>query len=118
MTSAAIVKEAVKLLDSKKAIDITVMEVGKLSTLGDYFIIASGSNVTQVKSLAEELEDKMSQMGLEPRRIEGESTAMWILMDYNDILIHIFYHETRDFYCLERLWADAPQLDVAKLLES
>ena len=116
MTSAAIVKEAVKFLDNKKAIDITVLEVGKLTTLGDYFVIASGSNVTQVKALAEELENKMSEMGLEPRRIEGESSAMWILMDYNDILIHIFYHETRDFYCLERLWADAPQLEVAKLL--
>jgi ribosome-associated protein len=111
------VKYAVKLLDDKKATDIAVLEVGRLTTLGDYFVIASGGSSTQVKALAEELEDKFSAQGIEPRRKEGERTAMWILMDYGDVLIHVFYHETRDFYCLERLWADAPQVDVAELLK-
>lgn len=116
MTSYEMVQFAVKTLDEKKATDITVLEVGKLTTLGDYFVIASASNTTLVKSLADELEDKLSKQGLEPRRVEGEKSAMWILMDYGDVIIHIFYGETRDFYCLERLWADAPQLDTAKII--
>jgi ribosome-associated protein len=117
MTSNEIMRFVVKQLDSKKAKDIAVLEVGKLTTLGDYFVIASGTSTTQVKSLAEELEDKLAAAGIEPRRVEGESSAMWILLDYSDVIIHIFYHETRDFYCLERLWADAPQMDVESLLK-
>ncbi|MDR2932147.1 MAG: ribosome silencing factor [Oscillospiraceae bacterium] len=105
------------MLDNKKATDLTVLEVGKITTLGDYFVIASGSNITQVKSLAEELEDRLSEQGIEPRRVEGERSAAWILMDYGDVIIHIFHDETRDFYCLERLWADAPQMDVAGMIE-
>lgn len=117
MTSAEIVNFTVKLLDKKKATDIQVLEVGKITTLGDYFVIASGSSNTQVKALAAEIEDRLAEQGLEPKRVEGESSAMWILMDYYDVIIHIFYHETRDFYCLERLWADAPQLDVEEILK-
>lgn len=116
MTSFELVKTAVKLLDDKKATDINVLDIGELTSLGDYFVIASGGSTTQVKSLAGELEDKLSAAGMEPRRVEGESSAMWVLMDYGDVIIHIFYKETRDFYCLERLWADAPEVDVEKLL--
>lgn len=116
MTSNEMVRFIVKLLDDKKAKDISVMEVGKLTTLGDFFIVASGTSTTQVKTLAEEIEDKLSALGIEPRRVEGETSAMWILLDYSDVIVHIFYHETRDFYCLERLWADAPQVNVEQLL--
>jgi len=116
MTSYEKVELIVKTLDDKKATDITVLEVGKITTLGDYFVIASGSSTTQVKALAEEIEDKLANLGIEPKRVEGERSAMWILLDYSDFIIHIFYHETRDFYCLERLWADAPQVDISKLI--
>lgn len=116
MNSKEMVEFAVKLLDSKKARDIRVLEVGKITSLGDYFIIASGGSTTQVKALAQEVEDKLSQQGIEPKRIEGEKSAAWILLDYYDVIIHIFGEETRDFYCLERLWADAPLMDISNLL--
>ena len=117
MTPTEMMSFVVKTLDAKKATDIQVLEVGKLTTLGDYFVIASGASTTQVKSLAEELENKLSGFGLEPKRMEGEKSAMWILMDYSDVIIHIFYHETRDFYCLERLWADAPKVDIEEIIK-
>lgn len=115
-SSLELVRQAVSFLDSKKAQDIVVLEIGGLTSLGDYFVIASGSSSTQVKTLAEELEQKLSGQGIEPRRVEGSGSAMWILMDYNDVMIHVFYHETREFYCLERLWADAPKMDLGDIL--
>ncbi|MDR2909615.1 MAG: ribosome silencing factor [Oscillospiraceae bacterium] len=116
MTPHELMEEAVRFLDSKKAEDLAVLDIGNLSGIGDYFIIASASNTTLVKTLAEELENRLSAAGMEPRRVEGASSAMWILMDYYDVIIHIFYRETRDFYCLERLWSDAPRLDVQAIL--
>lgn len=115
MTSKELVKFVAKLLDSKKAERITVLDIGNLTTLGDYFVIASGKSNTQVKALAGEVEDKLAEQGIEPRRVEGESSAMWILMDYQDVVIHIFYDETRDFYGLERLWADAVEVDYNEI---
>jgi len=108
-------KQIAAILDNKKAQRITVLDISGLTTLGDYFVIASGSSSTQVKALAGEIEDKMTQQGIEPKRVEGESSAMWILMDYYDVIVHIFYDETRDFYGLERLWADAVEVDVDEL---
>ncbi|MCL2579828.1 MAG: ribosome silencing factor [Oscillospiraceae bacterium] len=112
----AFVEKAVKLLDAKKAEDIVVLDLRELTSIGDFFIIASGNNITLVKSLAEELEEQMAKDGLRPRRIEGANSSMWILMDYVDVVVHLFYNETRDFYCLERLWADAPKLDLKGLI--
>lgn len=117
MTAKEIMKIAVKTLDSKKAEDILVLNVGELTPMGDYFVIASGNSNTQVKALAGEIEDKLTKVGVEPKRREGEQSAMWILLDYGDVIIHIFYKETRDFYCLERLWADAPQEDLEECLK-
>ena len=107
--SLQFVKQAVSLLDAKKAEDIVVLDIRELTSIGDFFIIASAGNTTLVKTLAEELEDKFAAEGIEPRRVEGASSAMWILMDYADVIVHVFYNEQRDFYCLERLWADAPK---------
>lgn len=116
MTSYEMVKFMVKLLDNKKAADIEVLGIGKLTSLGDYFVIASGGSDTQVKTLAEDLEDKLSGQGVEPRRVEGEKSAAWILMDYGDVIVHLFHKDTRGFYCLERLWADAEKVDVEAIL--
>ena len=110
--SLQLVKKVVALLDAKKAEDIEVLDMRELTSIGDFFIIASGGNTTLVKTLAGELEDKLSAEGIEPRRVEGASSAMWILMDYSDVVIHIFYSEQREFYCLERLWADAPKFEA------
>ncbi len=115
-SSEELVKEIVKVLDNKKAIDITAIKIKDLSTIGDYFVVASGSNLSQVRALAEAVDEKLSSLGVEPKRIEGYQSCLWVLMDYYDVVVHIFNHETREFYSLERLWADAPKLDISGLL--
>lgn len=116
MTSLEKARQIVKVLDSKKAKDIKLLEIQKLSSLGDYFIIASGSSNTQVKSLADEVEDSMTKLGEEPKRVEGHQSAQWILLDYYDVMVHVFLNETREFYNLERLWCDAPAVDISDLI--
>lgn len=99
---------AAKILDNKKAKDIRVLKIRDVSSLGDYFIICSASNKSHVQSLSDELDFALGhEYGLKPRRVEGYSSANWVLMDYSDVIIHIFYEETREFYSLERLWSDA-----------
>jgi len=110
--SLALAMDIVKLLKDKKADRITLLDIDKLTTLGDYFVIASGNNTTLVKALCGEIEEKLSLRGIRPKRLEGERGAMWILMDYGDVIVHLFYNETRDFYGLERLWADAAEIDL------
>ena len=94
----------VKALDSKRAEDIRIIEIGDLTIVADYFVIANGTSSTQTKALAEEVEFKMSQLGIEPNRTEGYQGATWVVLDYGDIIVHVFYKETRDHYNLERLW--------------
>ena len=103
-------------MDSKKAKDIRLIKIEGISSLGDYFVVASASNTTQVKAIADEVEDEMTKLGLEPNRVEGRQSAQWILMDYYDVMVHVFLDEARNFYNLERLWGDAPQLDISDLL--
>ena len=117
MTSIELAQKVAGILDSKKAADVTVMDIRQLTTLGDYFVIASGGSNTQVKALADEVDKQLSQVGLEPKRIEGYASATWILMDYYEVMIHIFYQETREFYGLERLWSDAPQVDLSEIVK-
>ena len=103
-------------MDSKKAKDIRLIKIEGISSLGDYFVVASASNTTQVKAIADEVEDEMTKLGLEPNRVEGRQSAQWILMDYYDVMVHVFLDEAHSFYNLERLWSDAPQLDISDLL--
>ncbi len=96
-----------KLLSEKKATGIVYISVAEKTTLCDYFIIAGGRSKTQVKSLAENLEEKLEKdYGLTPRRKEGVREGRWAVLDYSDVIVHIFGDEERDFYCLERLWED------------
>ena len=111
-----LVHTIVRLLDGKKAEDITAIQIKELTTIGDYFVVASGNSSTQVKAMANEVEDKLSAMGIEPRRVEGHQTCLWILLDYRDVIVHIFNHVTREFYGIERLWSDAPRMDISHLL--
>lgn len=97
---------AVEILDSKKARDIDVIDISGISVLADYFIICSGTSSTHIKALADELEEKMSEAGYQCLRKEGYDSAGWILLDYGDIVVHIFREEERGFYKLERLWSD------------
>lgn len=116
MDSKNIIEIAVKTLDKKKGQDIQVIDISDLSILGDYLIIATGHSSTQVKALADEVEYQISQSGVEPHHIEGKSTS-WIVLDYSDVMIHIFHHEARNFYALERLWADGKKVDISNLIE-
>lgn len=79
-------------------------------------MLATGTSSPHVKALAEEVEDTLAKEGLEPRRVEGAQSATWILIDYQDVILHIFTKETREFYSMERLWADAPRMDLAGLV--
>ena len=113
MTSLEQARKIVQVMDSKKAKDIRLIKIEGISSLGDYFVVASASNTTQVKAIADEVEDEMTKLGLEPNRVEGRQSAQWILMDYYDVMVHVFLDEARSFYNLERLWSDAPQLDIS-----
>ena len=97
---------ACKALEDKKAVDIKVIDIEKVSILTDYFIIASGTNRNQVQAMADNAEEILGRAGYEPRQIEGYQNANWILMDYRDVIVHIFCREDRLFYDLERIWRD------------
>ncbi|MBQ8786891.1 MAG: ribosome silencing factor [Oscillospiraceae bacterium] len=117
MTQEELIASAVKILDGKKAEDIRVIKIGDLTILADYFIIADGTSSTQTKALADELEFRLKQQGREPKQVQGNNGSNWIILDYSDVVIHIFYKETRDFYNLERLWSDGEDIDISKYLD-
>ena len=118
MTDNEILTIAVKAIDSKRGENIRIIKIDELTVIADYFIIANGSSTTQVKALADEVEFKLSEAGLEPKRTEGYQGANWIVLDYIDVVIHIFHKETRDFYDLERLWQDGVEVDPRVYLDS
>lgn len=93
-------------LSSKKAEDILLIDVREKTALCDYFVIASGRNTTQVRALCENLEEHLSKQGIEPRRTEGVRDGRWGVLDYGDVIVHIFNDESRLFYHLERLWTE------------
>lgn len=105
------VKIAVKALEDKKGEDIKVIDIQGVSILADYFIIASGTNSSQVKAMADSVEDDLGKAGYECRQVEGYNTANWILLDYNDIIIHVFSKEDRLFYDLEKIWREGKQIE-------
>ena len=115
MTSKELAKLACDALDDKKALEIKVINIGNVSTLADYFIIASGTNHNQVQAMADNVDETLGRAGYEPKQIEGYQNANWILMDYRDIVIHIFDEENRLFYDLERIWRDGTVVEVEDL---
>lgn len=106
----------VKALDSKNALDIEVIKVSDLTIIADYFVIATGTSNTHTRGLADEVEFKLSELKESPDHIEGFDGAMWIALDYHDILVHIFYREARKEYSLEKLWSDGEAVDIDTLL--
>lgn len=115
MTSLEKAKNIAKILDKKKAIDIVGIETKELTVMSDYFIIASGTSNTHVRALADEVDDEMKKLGVEVDHIEGRATG-WILLDYNDVLVHVFQPESRQYYNIERLWNDAARVDLSDVL--
>ena len=101
-----------KILDNKKALDITVLKVADQSSVWEYFVIATGQSNTQVKALTNEIEEKMEEKEERPLHIEGYSSCEWVLMDYDDVNVNIFQEESRMFYSLERLWQDCEKVEV------
>ena len=95
-----------QILDKKGALDITILQVDHMTSITDYFVIASGRNVQSVRSLAEDLEDKLAEEGIEPRRREGMHESRWIVQDYASVILHLFHPEERNYYNIERLWQD------------
>lgn len=117
MTQEEILTAAVRILDGKKAEDIKVIGIKDLTIIADYFIIANGTSSTHTRSLADELEFRLKEQGLEPRQIQGNNGSNWIILDYSDVVVHIFNKEMREFYNLERLWQDGTETDITKYLE-
>ena len=115
MTSLEKAKNIAKILDKKKAIDILGIETKELTVMSDYFVIASGTSNTHVRALADEVDDEMKKLGVEVDHIEGRATG-WILLDYNDVLVHVFQPESRQYYNIERLWNDAARVDLSDVL--
>ena len=116
LTTEQKIEVIVKALDSKRAEDIQAIKIGDLTIIADYFIIADGTSNIHTKALAEEVEFKMTQLGIEPSRTEGYQGQTWIVLDYGDVVVHVFYKETRDNYNLERLWSDGTSVDISKYL--
>ncbi len=116
MESNLLVKEIAKVLDEKKAVDITAIKTEEVTIVSDYFIIASGTSNTHAKSLADDVEYEIkTRLGIDPEHIEGRATG-WILLDYGTVLVHIFTQDNREYYNLERLWADASTVDLSDVI--
>ncbi|MCL1789510.1 MAG: ribosome silencing factor [Oscillospiraceae bacterium] len=118
MTDLEMLQIAVKTLDAKKGFDLKVIKIGDVSSIANYFVLATGASSSQVKTLADETEQKLKEAGATPRRTENYRGANWVVLDYIDVVIHIFYKETRDFYDLERLWQDGEEIDIKTFTEN
>lgn len=111
-------QRAVHWLDEKKALDVKLVRVDKQTIIADYFVIASGTSTTHIKSLADEVEFRLGEEGYSPSRIDGANNDSWIIMDYGSVLIHIFKSDSREFYKLEKLWGDGDIKDIRSILKS
>ena len=109
------VKTAVAALQDKKGEDIRVIDISGVTVIADYFIIASGSKPNQVQALVDNVEEQMYKAGYDDPRVEGYNTASWVLLDYNDVIVHVFSQDDRLFYDLERIWRDGKEIDVDSL---
>lgn len=114
MESLTLAKKAAEILDNRKAGRINVIKIEDISSLADYFVIANGESSTHVRALADELEEKLKEEGVMPARIEGYRSNSWVLLDYGSVVAHVFTQEARDFYDLDRLWADGIKVDWQK----
>lgn len=116
MTDAInMLKTAYKALDDKKAYDIKILDIKKISSIADYMVIADGTNKNQVQAMCDAVTEEMGKAGFFSKSIEGYSEGGWILLDYYDIIIHIFSDEARRFYDIERIWSDGKYVDISEL---
>ena len=115
MTSKELTKLAVAALEDRKAEDVTVIDISEISPIADFFIIANGTNQNQLQAMRDAADEALYKAGVKVQQIEGNQSSTWILMDYGDIIIHIFSKEDRLFYDLERIWRDGKDIDPEEL---
>ncbi|MCI9138634.1 ribosome silencing factor [bacterium 1XD42-8] len=114
-SSKEMAKLVIHALENKKAEDIRIIDIRNVSVLADYFIIATGNNRNQIQAMIDHVEEEMQKAGYVPKQIEGYQNANWILMDYLDIVVHVFDSENRLFYDLERVWRDGQHISLEDL---
>lgn len=115
MNSNEIAKLAITALEDKKAEDIKVIDISEVSVIADYFIIANGTNRSQIQTLSDHVEEILGKESVPLRQVEGYDNANWVLLDFHDVIIHIFDKENRLFYDLERIWRDGKMIEAAEL---
>ena len=108
---------ACKAIDDKKGQDIKIIDIHNVSVIADYFVIASGTNSNQVQAIVDNVEEQLGRAGFEAKQIEGNRNSSWILMDYGDVIVHVFDEENRLFYDLERIWRYGKVLEMDAFLE-
>ena len=113
--SLEMAKLAIAALEDKKAEDIKVIDISEVSVLADYFIIAGGSNRSQIQAMCDNVDEKLGRAGYPSKQTEGYDTANWVLIDFGDIIVHIFDKENRLLYDLERIWRDGKQIDIENM---
>ncbi len=109
------VKTAYSALDEKKGEDIKIIDISGISVMADYFVIANGNNISQVQALVDNVEERMYEAGFDIKRREGNKSSTWVLLDFGDVVVHVFDSEDRLFYDLERLWSDGRIIDIGQL---
>lgn len=105
-------REIARLAESKKGVDIISIDLQKISLIADYFVLITGNNERQVDAIVRAIKEGLGGKSIDPNRVEGEKGSRWVLMDYGDVIVHVFHREAREYYQLEKLWADAPQLEL------
>ncbi len=115
MTSKDLARVACEALEEKKGGNIQVINIGEVSTIADYFVICDGANAPQVEALVDNVKEKLFKLGRSPKRVEGMRNCGWILLDYEDVVIHVFSKQDRLFYDLERVWRDGKTVSVEEL---
>ena len=115
ITSKEMAKIAYKALSDKKASDIQVIDISSISVLADYFVIADGSNQNQIEAMRDAVEEELYKADVHVKQVEGNRNSSWILMDFGEIIVHVFSKEDRLFYDLERIWGDGKFMDVSEL---
>lgn len=117
MTPKEMAIKLAKVLDEKKGTQLLVLETDSLTTLADYFVLATGASAPQLKAMGDACEKAMKEEGILPHHIEGHRGGTWVLQDYSDVIVHLFSEEAREFYSLDRLWADAKEVDLSEILK-
>lgn len=115
-SSLVLAEEIVKILDANKAGQLKLLRVNDQTVMTDYFVICTGNSNTHIKSLSGEVEYKLGEKGVKPTGIDGYESGIWIVMDYGHVMLHIFNREQRDFFKLEKLWADAEDINIENII--